>query len=149
MKDMDPLLAATGNTGGYRPLVHNGRTFKFHQWTDELRARFLQWVKAYAVKELRDLRDAGVYSPSEYNQAFAVLTRDILNGEYSFGRPTINSIVATQIGSHALVRTLLNDNYIPDEDIAALLRERLPEVEAILSELDGEVERVEGDEGKA
>lgn len=134
---MIELTKVVGNTGGSIPLEHKGRVYNFHQWTDALRARYIQWAKSYAMQALRTLQREGVFTPAEYQEAFNGLRRDLVNGEYMFGKPALQSLIATPDGMHILVRVLLNDDSIQDDTIKDLIENRGAEVLAILEQLSG------------
>lgn len=145
---MNDLTKVVGNVGGTIPLEHKGRVYNFHQWTDALRARYLQWAKSYAMRTLRALQREGVFSPAEYQEAFNGLRRDLVNGEYSFGKPAIQSLISTDEGMHILVRVLLNDDSIQDDEIKQLIEDRPAEVLAILEQFSAPPSGDEDDSGE-
>lgn len=143
----DPVLTAVGNSGGCTVVELNGKEYKIHAWTDKLRARYTRWAHEYVVKKLRSLRE--LFTPAEYEAQMSGLRRDILNGEYSFGRASLNSLTLTEDGLRALVTVLLNNDLVTDEEIEALVRERGEQILDQLIADAGGVKEEPGEEGKA
>lgn len=139
----DPLLSAVGNSGAV-PIEHNGRTYRIHAWTDKLRARYTRWAQKYVVDKLRQMRE--ILSSSEYEKQFASLTKDIVDGEYSFGKPRLARLTETEDGITALVTVLLDEELMTDEEIKSLLTSKGDEILSTLQRLNGGEAQDPGDE---
>lgn len=142
---MSELVSVVGSSF---PITHKGKTYNLHQWNDRLRSRYVQWAKSYAMQTLRGLLKDKVFTGPEYQEAFNGLRRDLVNGEYEFGKPAIQSLISTTDGFHILVRVLLDDDSVQDDEIKSLIDERGEELFTIIADLNGggEVEEATGDE---
>lgn len=132
------IMSAVGNTGGPIPIELNGRTYHIHAWTDALRAKFTRWAHKYVLDRLRKLRDS--LTPAEYTQQFNQLTADIVDGEYDFGGNRLARLTETDDGVRVLVTVLLNEDLVTDEEIDALIINRMSEIFAALRQLNPEPE---------
>lgn len=131
----DPIVTAVGNSGGFIPIEYNGRTYKLHAWTDKLRARYTRWSHQFVVDELRKLKD--ILTPGEYASQFSALTKDIVDGEYSFGKIRLQRVTETDQGVRALITVLLNNDAYTDEEIDGFIKDRSDEIMASLQRLNG------------
>jgi hypothetical protein len=144
----DPVVELVGNNGGYIPIQYKGREYRIHAWTDSLRAKYQRWVEQHAIKRLRDMKDA--YTPAEYHAERTGLRRDLISGEYSFGRDGMAGIVATEPGYEALVTVLLNNDLIPEDDLRDFLKNKLIDIQDALERLNPKPGESDEDEpGKA
>lgn len=139
----DPIIDAVGNTGGVVEIHHKDRVFKLHAWTDKLRAKYTRWVQQHVIAEFRKLKNT--LSPEEYREQFAALTKDIVDGEYSFGKPRMNRVTETEQGIKALITILLDDDYLTDEELEDFIVNRQEDIANALRILNGDVDENEGD----
>lgn len=145
----DPVLSAVGNNGGCITIEHDGHVYKLHKWTDRLRAKYIRWSHKHLIENLRKTRE--FFSQEEYDKQMTSLTARIAEGEYSFGKKSLERLCETEAGTKALILILLNDDMITDEMLDSFIESKGKEIKKALFSLNGikEEPESEDDEGKS
>lgn len=128
-------LPATGNVSPIE-LTHEGVILRLHKWTDAMRAQYVNWMKASAIRDTVALK--GVLPDADYRIMLHDLNTDIVVRKlYDFGGERYNEFVKTPEGSAQLLRVMFQNNTLSDNFLASFMVAQGDELTAHIEVLEG------------